>query len=200
MSRPSPRLIHAIWLTMAMVIVGCAGQKEPATKALAQAEAAIASVREDAAKYSPADLQAVEATYAALKANLASGDYKAVLAGAPQLMSAVTSLKSGVDAKKAEAEAAMAAATGEWNALSQDVPKMVEAIQSRVDSLSASKRLPKNVTQGSFDQAKSGLDMMKTTWADASAAFSSGDPVDAVSKAKQVKEKGAEVLKLLGMS
>ncbi len=42
--------------------------------------------------------------------------------------------------------------------------------------------------------------MMKTTWADASAAFSSGDPVDAVSKAKQVKEKGAEVLKLLGMS
>lgn len=200
MSRPSPTVMNAIWLTMAMIIVGCAGQKDPATKALAEAEAAIASVRDDAARYLPADLQGIEATHAALKANLASGDYKAVLAGAPQLMSAVTSLKSAVEVKKSEAEAAMAAASSEWNTLAEDVPKMVQAIQSRVDALSASKKLPKNVTQGSFNLAKSGLDTMKTTWADASAEFSAGDPVGAVSKAKLVQEKGAEVLKLLGMS
>jgi hypothetical protein len=192
--------MSAIWLAMAMLIVGCARQKEPATKALAQAEAAIASVRDDANRYAPGDLQGIEATHAALKANLANGDYKAVLAGAPQLMSAVDSLKTSVAARKAEAEAAAEAASGEWNALAEDVPKMVQAIQSRVDTLSASRKLPKNVSQGSFDQAKSGLDMMKTTWAEASSEYSAGDPVNAVAKAKQVQEKGAEVLKLLGMS
>ncbi len=193
-------VMSAIWLAMAMIIVGCAGQKEPATKALAEAEAAIASVRDDASRYAPEDLRGIEATHAALKANLANGDYKAVLAGAPQLMSAVDSLKTSVAARKAEAEAAAAAASGEWNALAEDVPKMVQAIQSRVDTLGASRKLPRNVSQGSFDQAKSGLDMMKTTWAEASSDYSAGDPVNAVAKAKRVQEKGAEVLKLLGMS
>ncbi len=199
----SPRaaiLSSALWLVVAMLLVGCAGQKEPATKALADAEAAIASVRDDASRYALTDLQGVEATHAALKANLANGDYKAVLAGAPQLMSAVSSLKTEVAARKSAAEAAAAAASGEWSALAQDVPKMVQAIQSRVDTLSASRKLPKNVSQGSFDLAKSGLDMMKTTWAEASSEYSSGDTVNAVAKAKLVQEKGAEVLKLLGMS
>ncbi len=193
-------VMSAIWLLLASLIVACAGQKEPATKALAEAEAAIASVRDDANRYAPEDLQGIEATHAALKANLANGDYKAVIAGAPQLVSAVDSLRTSVAARKSEAEAAAAAAAGEWNALAEDVPKLVQAIQSRVDSLSASRKLPRNLSQGSFDQAKSGLDMMKTTWAEASSEYSAGDPVDAVAKAKQVQEKGAEVLKLLGMS
>ena len=193
-------VMSAVWLLLASLLVACAGQKEPATKALAQAESAIASVRDDATRYAPADLQGIEATLAALKANLANGDYKAVIAGAPQLMSAVDSLKTSVAARKSEAEAAAAAASGEWNALADDVPKLVQVIQSRVDTLSASRKLPKNVSQGSFDQAKSGLDMMKTTWAEASSEYSAGDPVNAVAKAKMVQEKGAEVLKLLGMS
>jgi hypothetical protein len=184
----------------ALLMVGCAGQKGPATQAISAAEAALAAVKDEAGKYLPNDLQGAEATLASLKDGLAKGDFKAVLAGAPALMTSLSSLKDSVAAKKTEMEAAAAAATTSWGSLSTDLPKMVGAIQSRVDMLSKSKHLPKGIDQAGFDSAKSGLDMMKNTWTEATAAFSSGNAVDAVAKAKMVQEKGAEVLKLLGMS
>jgi hypothetical protein len=66
--------------------------------------------------------------------------------------------------------------------------------------LSASKKLPKALTQASFDYAKTGLGVISRTWAEASAAATSGNAIDAVAKAKMVKEKGAEVMALLGMT
>jgi hypothetical protein len=42
--------------------------------------------------------------------------------------------------------------------------------------------------------------MMKSTWTEATTAFASGNVLDAVSKAKMVKDKGNEVLGLLGMT
>lgn len=202
MRKSRTALIHSIWLSLAtaLLLVGCANQKEPAMKLVADAESALAAVKDDAAKYAPADLQSVEASVATLKDQVAKGDYKAVLAGAPAVMSAIDSLKAAAAAKKSEAEAAMAAAATEWSSLSADVPRMVEAIQSRVDILGKAKKLPKNVSQEAFDSAKSGLDSMKSLWAEATGAFTSGDAVNAVDKAKGVKAKGEEVLKLLGMS
>jgi len=202
MRKTPTALIHSIWmsLAMALLLVGCANQKEPAMKLVADAESALAAVKDDAAKYAPADLQSVEASVASLKDQVAKGDYKAVLAGAPAVMSAIDSLKAAVAARKSEAEAAVAAAATEWNSLSGDVPKMIEAIQSRVDILGKSKKLPKNVSQEAFDSAKSGLESMKSLWTEASGAFTSGDAVNAVDKARGVKAKGEEVLKLLGMS
>jgi hypothetical protein len=41
---------------------------------------------------------------------------------------------------------------------------------------------------------------MKATWAEATAAFASGDAVDAVSKANSVKQMGTDVLQKLGMT
>ena len=191
----------ARWMIIAaaLLVVGCANQKEPAEKALAQLDSSVAAVRDDAARYAANDLQNVEATLESLKEKLGKGDYKAVLADAPQATAAVNSLKETVAAKKAEAQAAMAAATAEWNSLSADVPKMVDAIQSRVDILSKSSKLPKNVSQDAFNAAKSGLESMKATWGEASAAFASGDAVTAVAKANSVKQQGNEVLQQLAM-
>jgi hypothetical protein len=76
---------------------------------------------------------------------------------------------------------------------------LVEAIQGRMDILGKSKKLPKNLSQESYDSAKSGLEMIKSTWAEATTAFASGNVMDAVAKAKEVQTKGNEVLQLLGM-
>lgn len=100
---------------------------------------------------------------------------------------------------KAAAQAAQEAARAEWSTLNADLPKMVSAIQSRVDILSKSKKLPKNLSKESFDAAKAGLDLINSTWAEATAAAASGNAMDAVAKARVVKEKGGEVLALLGM-
>ena len=94
----------------------------------------------------------------------------------------------------------LAAAKTEWEGLSADVPKMVEAIQSRIDILSKSRKLPKGVDKDSFENAKLGLESMKVTWSDATTDAASGALTSAADKAKAVKAKGEEVLKQLGMT
>lgn len=184
----------------AVLVVGCENQKAPAEQAIGGAETALSAVRDTAQKYAPDQLQAVESQLAAAKDSLAKGDYKAVLTAAPSLTSAISGLKDAAEAKKAEAEAALAKAKDAWGPMSAEVPKMVEAIQSRVDSLSKSHRLPKGVTKDGLAAAKSGLDSLKSTWGEAASASTSGDFTTAVSKAQAVKDKATEMMKALGMS
>ena len=183
----------------AVLVVGCANQKAPAEQAVAGAETALAAVRDNAQKYVPDQLQAVESQLAALKDSFAKGDYKAVLTGAPTLNSAISAMKDAAEAKKADADAALAKAKDAWGPLSAKVPKMVDAIQSRVTALSKSHHLPKGVTRDGLASAKSGVDSLKSMWSDASNASASGDFTTAVGKAQAVKDKAAEIMKSLGM-
>ena len=193
---------QSVWLLAtlaAVLVVGCANQKAPAEQAVAGAETALAAVRDDAQKYVPDQLQAVDSQLAALKDSLTKGDYKAVLTGAPTLNSAISSLKDAAEAKKADTEAALVKAKDAWGPLSAEVPKMVDAIQSRITALSKSHRLPRGVTKDGLASAKSGVDSLKSTWSDASNASASGDFTTAVTKAQGVKDKAAEIMKSLGM-
>jgi hypothetical protein len=192
-----------VWLLAAMLtalIVGCANQKGPAEQAIAGAESALAAVRDTAQKYVPDQLQAVDAQIAAAKDALAKGDYKAVLAAAPAITAAISSLKDAAQAKEADMQAAMSKAKDAWTSISTDTPKMVDAIQSRVDILSKSHHLPANVSKDALANAKSGLDSLKSTWSDAQSAAASGDYTTALSKAQAVKDKAAEIMHSLGMS
>jgi hypothetical protein len=193
---------QSVWLLAtlaAVLVVGCANQKAPAEQAVAGAETALAAVRDDAQKYVPDQLQAVDSQLAALKDSLTKGDYKGVLTGAPTLNSAIRSLKDAAEAKKADAEAALAKAKDAWGPVSAEVPKMLDAIQSRVTALSKSHHLPKGVTKDRLASAKSGVDSLKSMWSDASNAAASGDFTTAVTKAQAVKDKAAEIMKSLGM-
>lgn len=183
----------------AFLLAACANQKGPAEKAVTDIEASLASIRDDAAKYASTELEQVESGLASLKDNLGKKDYKAVVTAAPAVSAQLSALQQTVNTKRAEAQAAMAAATEQWKTLSAEVPDMLSAIQSRVDILSKSKKLPKNVSSDAFQAAKDGLDFMKNSWAEATAAFGAGDPVSAVSKAQAVKDRGTEVLSQLGM-
>jgi hypothetical protein len=184
----------------ALVLVGCAGQKEPAEKALASAQSALATIHDAAQKYAPDQLQAVETQLAGVKDSLAKGDYKGVLDAAPALTTAISGLKDTADAKQKDAEAAAAQAKDAWGPLSTDVPNMVAAIQSRVDVLSKSHHLPKGVSKDGLASAKSGLDSMKAAWSDASNSAAAGDFTSAVSKAQAMKAQATDIMKSLGMS
>jgi hypothetical protein len=187
-------------LASALLVVGCGSQKDPANKMIADAEATIAAVRDDAAKYVPNDLQSVEATIADLKAKFQAGDYKSVLAASAGVTASLASLKDAAAAKKTEMEAAVAKATGEWTTLAADLPGMVGALDSRVSALSASKKLPKGMDAAKLDSAKASLAAAKSAWDAASAAFASGNVVDAVAKANEAKTQGAAAMATLGMS
>ena len=179
-----------------LLVAGCGKMKNEATAAVSSIESSVAAMKEDGTRYAPVAYQGVESTLATLKDSLAKEDYKTVLAGTPKLKEAVESLKTAIASGKEQFDAA----TTEWVTMSADVPQMIAAIKSRVDTLSSSKKLPKNVSKEAFDSAKSGLETMKATWAEASAAFTDGKPAEAAEKARAVKAKGAEVLAALGMN
>jgi hypothetical protein len=181
----------------AFVIAGCANQMEPAKKAIADIEAAIAAAGDDAQKYVPDEVQAVRDELANLKAQFDKKDYKGVVAGAPAVLAKAQALAGSAAAKKTEA---MDALNAEWGSLSASVPQAVAAIQSRVDILSKSKRLPANVSKETFEAAKTGVAEATTMWSQATAAQSSGDLEQAVGLARQVKEKADALLASLGIT
>jgi len=84
--------------------------------------------------------------------------------------------------------------------MGKDVPKMIDAIESRVKTLSKSHHLPKGVTKQSLADAKSGVDSMKSEWSDASTAATSGDYTAAMTKAQEVKDRGTQIMQSLGMT
>jgi hypothetical protein len=178
-----------------LLMTGCSSQKDPATQSVAQGEAALAEVREDAARYAPEELKAPEATLAKFKEDLAKEDYKAVMDNVPKFNAEMKTLKEVVVSKQTQA----AAATNEWTALNTEVPKVVQEIQARVDTLSKGK-LPKEVTKENFDTAKTEFETVKTQWAEATAAFQAGDALAAADKGRQVKAKAEELKGKLGMN
>jgi len=184
----------------ALFIAGCQSQRAPAEQGVAAADSALTSIRDMATRYAPDQLQAVDAQLASAKDSLAKGDYKAVMAALPGLNSAISSLKDTATAKQAEAEAATAKAKDAWGPLSSDVPKMVDAVSSRVDILSKSHHLPKGVTKDTLAAAKSAVDSMKATWSDASSAAASGDYTTAVTKGQAVRDQASQVMHSLGMT
>jgi hypothetical protein len=194
---------QSIWLLAALtavLIIGCNMQKGPAEQALAGAQQGLDAVRDAATKYVPEQLGGVDAQLSDMKGKFQQGDYAGVVASAPALMTAISGLKDAATAKKAEAEAALAKAKDDWGPASAAVPKMVDELAKRVETLSKPGRLPKGVTKDAVAAAKSGLDSLKSTWSDATNASASGDYTTAMAKAQAVKDKAAEVMKSLGMT
>lgn len=182
----------------AALLTACANQKEPAEKAVRQAEAALSAFKTDAQQYAAEELKVVEDSIDRLKTQLANKEYKTVIMQTPNVASSVAELKSTVAKKKAEAEEVLAAAQQEWTELSASVPEMVTKLQAKVDSLAKSRRVPQGLDKASFEAAKQEFEALKTSWAEAGAEFSSGMVADAVRRARAAKAKGEELMQKFG--
>jgi len=188
----------------ALLLAGCANQMEPAKKAIADIEAAISAAGPDASQYVPDQLGTVTQQLGDLKAKFDQKDYKGVIAAAPALLTQAQALAGAAASAKEAAEAAKAAALealgAEWTTLSAALPAQVAAIESRVNILAKSKKLPANLDQATFDSVKTGLADAKTLWDEATAAQASGNVESAVTAARQVKEKADAAMAALGMT
>ncbi len=187
-----------IWLPLAaaLLITACANKEEPAKQLVAGAETSIAEVRDDATIYAPEELKAAEEKLAAAKENITWQKYQDVLDQGPELKASVTTLKDTVISKKTQA----AAATHEWTTLTEEVPKVIQALEGRLDALSKARKLPAEVKKETFEAAKTELETLKTTWAQAGAAFNAGQATEAADKGRAVKARAEELLQQLGLS
>jgi hypothetical protein len=182
-----------IMILAAALLAACGSpDKGPAETALKAAEAAVNTAKTEVSKYMPDQASALDSGLAAAREKFNKGDFKAALSDAQAVTAKANELASAVAAKKAELSKA-------WEEVSTGMPKVVEAIKSRVDILSQSKKLPAGMTAEKFAEAKAGLADITKQWTEATAASTSGNLTDALAKAAAVKKKAAEVLTALNM-
>ncbi len=197
MKTTHPYVRFAALALAALAVAACANKMEPAQKAIADIEAAIAAAGDDATKYIPDQVQAVQDKVANLKAKFDSKDYNGVLADAPAVLTEAQGLSAAAAAKKTEMTDMYA---GEWSTLADSVPQAIAAIQSRVDVLSKSKKLPAGMDTAALESVKAGLAEANSQWTQATQAQAAGDLEQAVTLAQQVKTRTDELLSTLGMS
>jgi SMC interacting uncharacterized protein involved in chromosome segregation len=181
-------------LAAAMMIAGC-GNRGTAQNVVGQAEAGFNKAKEEAAIIAPTELKAAETTLTHMKKNFDEREYKTVVADVPQFNAQMKTVHEAVAAK----QTVEAAAAVEWSTMNEALPKEVEAIQARVDSLKPA-ALPKDVTKEEFETAKTELETVKTTWAEATAAASAGHTSEATDKGRIVQAKVEELKNSLGMN
>jgi uncharacterized phage infection (PIP) family protein YhgE len=172
--------------------MACASNKEPAAAAIKTAEDALNAVKAEAMRYVPDKVKAVEDAITAAKGSFDKKDYDAALNAAKAIPDKVKELTTAAATKKAEL-------TKNWEELSAGLPKMLDAIKSRLDILSKSKKLPANLDKVKLESAKTGYETAANMWDDAKANFTGGNLADAIAKATTVKEKAVEVMKTLSM-
>jgi hypothetical protein len=176
-----------------ILLAACANQMEPAKNALDNINSTLSAVSADAQKYAPDQLTHAQSKVAELSASFDKKDYAAVVAGAPAVLAEVNGLAGAAAAKKDEILKALGT---EWRSLAASIPQSVSAVQTRIDALSKSRHVAKDIDLGA---AKSGLADASSTWDKAQSAFKSGNAADAVTAAKDAKSKlesAAAALKL----
>ncbi len=183
---------YALVLACAAALA-CNSGKAPAEAAMAAAQQAVDSVRAEAESLVPDDFKSLSDDLNTAKDQMAKGDYKAVMASAPAVQQKANDLMAKAKAKKDELAKS-------WNELSDSVPKMIEAIKSRVDILSQSKKLPAGIDAGKLAGAKEGLASAQTAWGEAQEAFKSGKWTDALAKATEIKDKASSIMASLNMT
>jgi hypothetical protein len=179
--------------SVAILFVACANQMEPAKNALDNINTTLNSVSADAQKYVPDQFAEAQGKVAGLTASFEKKDYAAVVAGAPAVLAEVNGLGGAAAAKKDEMVKALG---NEWRSLAASVPQGLSAVQTRIDALSKTKHVPKDLD---LVAAKSGLADATSAWDKAQEAFKSGAPADAVTAAKDAQGKlasAAAALKL----
>src|SRR4030042_5711931 len=179
-----------VLMVLVLFVVACASGKKPAEEAIKAAETAIDAAKGEAVKYVPDQVKGLEDGLKAAKDAFAKKDYKAALSAAKDLPGKAKDLAAAAAAKKAEL-------TKAWEDMSGGLPKMVEAIKSRVDVLSKSKKLPANLDKAKFDGVKAGLPEVTQMWDDAQKAFSGVNLADALSKATAIQDKAVEMMTTL---
>lgn len=173
-------------------LTACNADKGPADAAIKAADQAITAAAPEAEKFVPEQLAAAKDALKNAQDLFAKGDFKGALAAGSELGTKAQELVTAAAAKKEEL-------TKAWTDLSGSLPQMVASIQAKVEELGKARKLPKGMDKAALTQAQEGLAAIKTSWDEASAAFTGGNLVDAMAKAGGLKEKATGLMGLLGL-
>ena len=174
-------------------LISCSTNKGPAEEAIKAAEQAVAATKAEAVKIVPDEVKLLEDSLAAVKEKFVKKEYKEALAEATTLTAKAKEVLAAAKVKKEELNK-------KWTETTQELPKMLEDIQAKVDGLSKVKKLPKSITKEALAEAKAGIESLKGEWTKAQESFTNGNFNEAVGMAASLKEKALKIMESLGMS
>jgi hypothetical protein len=177
---------------LAIGVAACENQKAPAEAAVKAAQDSFAPISAEARKYVPDQASAVQASITSAQDALSKSDYAAALTKAQAIPAQISALGPAIAAKKTQL-------TSQWTTLEAGVPKLLEALRSRVEMLSKSKSLPKGIDKLTLDNAKSGLASATITWDEAVKSAASGDVATAVSNVSIMRTRITDFMRSLNM-
>lgn len=180
-------LISLVLVAAVATLTTACSQKGPAEEALKAAEAAVAGAKATVEKYVPAQWKALNDAVKDAKDKIAKGDYAAALAAAQAIPGRVAEATKAATAKKEEL-------TKTWAGLEASVTGAVKAVEEKVASFAAMKKLPKGMDKAKLEAAQAGLADAKKAWDEAAAAAKAGDFMAAIDKANAVKAKAAGLM------
>ena len=186
------------WVPILIVVFGLfaascgSANKDAATAAIKVAEDAWNAAKGEVVKYIPDQAKGVDDAIKAAKESFDKGNFDAALASAKAIPDKVKELTAAAAARKAQLAKS-------WEEMSGGLPRMLDAVKSRLSILSQSKKLPEGLDKAKLEGARGGYEAAAKMWDDAKAAFSGGNVADAVAKANAVKEKTVEAMKALNM-
>ena len=184
------RTWKALALMVPIALVGACtdGAKAPAEAAMAAASTAMETLKGDAARYAPEDVKKLEATYGVARDSMANKDYQGALTFTKDIPSKVRDVLAKAEAQKAELAKA-------WKEAGDGLASTLDAAKHR---LSGPGKPPHGLDKAGLARAHSDLASLETGWAAAQAQYGSGDLAGAVSSARELNQKGLELLKALG--
>jgi hypothetical protein len=197
MIRPIPFTRLAAVALVSLAMAACAGQKEPAQKAVTDLSAALAKIGEMSEKYVPEEFATVQAQVDGLKASFDKGDYDAVVQAAPAASTAIRQLQAdSIIAKAAYAKQMNA----EWAETAKTMPDVIASVDKQITRYTSSGRLPNGLDRDAFKQAVAAFDEAKQAWTTAAEAGNAGKYEDAVLQSREVKKTVDTVMQSLGMA
>jgi Domain of unknown function (DUF4398) len=191
MTNPVVRAALLVVASTAFLLAACANYETPARDALTSVETSLQAVTNEAHKYAPDELKVVQDKLAAAKAKFAEGDFKAALLGARQLTNEIPQLMQVASRNHNEL---MTQLGRDWQRLSLELPKMIDAIGARLAKLGKSRSPPP-----AYAQAKTDFDGVQRAFNEAKSASAAGNVQDAVGKAKSGEEQAKSIMAALGI-
>ncbi len=174
------------------VIAGCAQDKQLAQTAIQNAEKALNDMSADAMAYMPEEFQAAQDALAAAKASFEAGNFKEAAAAAQEIATRAPEMATELTTRKQELTAA-------WADMNAAMPATMSGIQSQVDKIVATKKLPKGIDAAKMEEISAQVASLNQAWTEASSAAAAGSMAEAVAKGKMVQDGAAMVMTTLGM-
>jgi hypothetical protein len=183
-----------------LLLVACGRQRESAQLAVSSLQAAAGRVAIDGARLEPQAYAAANAELRSLEAQLAAGQYSAVVQAAPATAIQFEVLGTRLAERRAAHERELQQRMTRWNKQQRELSELQNALEKRVQMLAHSARLPDNISREILERANAAVASQRAALREATALGARGDVLAALALAQRIASDYSQIMGEVGLA